>query len=235
MSPASPSLADASGADRSRPTPRQGDQPQPPSRHTPSALALSERRRADCWRNLSLLVCLVALALSYLAIRAGRATEVVHVMDPLGNMYAGPLEPLADSKGFFHVTAVYATNAALQRSPVGFDLSELLKLYYTPRAIAKLQADQKAREPDLRRRNAHWKPILEAVGDPVAAGPQRLVEVQGRLVRAGAYANRSFYEEPRFVCVLTLVRNPNLGQASAYPWVCDDIELKIAEPERRAP
>lgn len=217
-----------------RSTPRPGDQPLPLPKHTPSTLAISERKRADFWKTCSILVCLGALLLSYLIVKAGRATEFVHVMDPLGNMYAGPLEPLADSKKFFNVTAIYATNAALQRSSVGFDVSELLKLYYTPQAVAKLQDDQKSRQDDFRRRNLQWKPIIDSIGDPVVAGSNRIVEIKGRLVMAGAYANRSFYHEPPFTLVLTLIRNPDLGKAGAYPWVCSEADLKIEETEHPA-
>ncbi len=228
-------LEGQSGLDLTRPTPRQGDYPQMNPAFTPSALAISERKRADLWKNCSILVSLTALALSYLTIRAGRATEMVHIMDPQGNMYSGPLEPLANSKQFFNVTAIYATNAALQRSSAGFDLFDLMKLYYTPRAIARLQEDHKKREADLRRRNVQWKPIIDSISDPIPAGATRIIEVRGRLVTAGAYANRSFYEEPAFTLVLALVRNPDLGKAGAYPWVCNDADLKIAAAERKAP
>lgn len=153
-------------------------------------------------------------------------------MDPLGNMYAGPLEPLSDSKKFFNVTAIYATNAALQRSPAGFDLFEVLKLYYSPRAVAKLQEDHKARQDDIRRRNLQWKPIIDAIGDPVPAASSRIVEVRGRVVMAGAYANRSFYDEPSFTLVLTFIRNSDIGKSGAYPWVCNDVDIKIAAAER---
>ena len=182
-----------------------------------------------------MVVCLAALALSYLTIKAGRATEVIHVMDPSGNMYAGPVGPMSESGRFFNVTAIYATNAALQRSAAGFDLFEVLKVYFTPRAIAKLQEDQKQREGDLRRRNVQWKPIIDSIGDPVRTGLARTVEVRGRIVAAGAYANRSFYEEVPFTLVLGLVRNPDLGKSGAYPWICQDAELKINEKPRRKP
>ena len=215
-----------------RPTPRQGDYRQPLPHHTPSVLAVSERARADRWKNIALAACLTASALCYLGIRAGRAPERVFIMDPMGNVYSGPLEPLAASARFFNVTAIYATNAALQRSPAGFDLFELLKLYFTPRAVAKLQEDQKRREDDIRRRNLQWKPIIDAISDPVPAGPNRIVEVRGRLVVAGAYANRSFYEEPPFTLALTFIRNPDLGHAGAYPWVCNDVALRLTSPER---
>jgi hypothetical protein len=217
-----------------RSTPRQGDHPQPASLyHRPSVVAISERKRADFWKNMALGVCLLALLLTFLIVRAARSTELIHVMDPLGNMYAGPVEPLADSKKFFNLSAIYATNAALQRSSSGFDLFELLKLYFTPRAIAKLEDDQKLRQEDIHRRNLQWKPMIDSIGDPVAAGAARLVEVHGRVIVAGAYANRSFYEEIPFVVVLTMIRNADIGKSGAYPWVCNDIDLKLAQPASR--
>lgn len=232
MAPEPAIITESVEAPLTRPTPRQGDYPQPRSHHTPSVLAVSERNRADRWKNIALLLSIGALVISYLTIKAGRTTEVVHVMDPFGNMYAGPVEPLADSKKFFNVTAIYATNAALQRSAAGFDLFDLLKLYYTPRAIAKLEEDHKQRREDARRRNLQWKPIIDSIGDPVPASASRIVEVHGRVIMAGAYANRSFYDEPTFSLVLTLVRNPDLGKAGAYPWVCNDVDLKIANADR---
>lgn len=233
--------ADVSGvtpggyADRVRPTPRQGDHPQPRPRHTPSIVAVSERTRAEAWRTIALVTCAGALLLCYLTIRAARSTEYVHVMDPLGNIYAGPLEPMADSRRFFTTTAIYAANVALQRSPSGFDLPELLKLYYTPRAIAKLQDDQKNREADIRRRNLQWKPIIDSISDPVPAGMRRIVEVRGRIVSAGAFANRSFVTDHPFTLVLTFMRNPDLGKIGAYPWVCNDIDVKIQTAEHARP
>lgn len=222
---------DSQPAGVTRPTPRQGDNRQPLPRHTPGFTAISERKRADRWKAISLVTMAGAMALSYLTIKAGRATEYIHVMDPLGNMYAGPIEPLADSKRFFNVTSVYCTNAALQRSPAGtgFDLPEILKLYYSPNAIAKLQDDQRPRQDDFRRRNMQWKPVIDSVADPVAAGSGRIVEVRGRIVQAGAYANRTFYDEPAFTLVLTFGRNPDIGKAGAYPWICTDFDLKIAQ------
>jgi hypothetical protein len=172
------------------------------------------------------------MAFSYLTIRAARSVDRIHVMDPAGNMYAGPMEALSESKRFFNVTAIYATNAALQRSPAGFDLSELLKLYYTPRAIAKLDEDRKAREKDVRRRNLQWKPIIDSISEPVTAGPARIVEVRGRIVAAGAFASRTFFSEPPFTMVLTLIRNPDLGKTGAYPWVCNDVDLRLQPSDR---
>lgn len=208
-----------------------GENPLPTFRS--SIVAVSERRRAERWKTLALAVSFGSAALTFLTIRAGRATEYVHVMDPLGNMYAGPVEPLSESSRFFSLTAIYATNSALQRSAEGFDLAELLKLYYSPRAIGKLEHDHDGRAKDMKRRNVQWKPIIESISEPVPTGNARMVEVRGRIVTAGAFANRSFFQQPPFALVLTLVRNPDLGKAGAYPWICDDVELKLGDDRPR--
>ncbi len=225
----SPSCAQSAAGPRHPPA--TGENPLPVSR--PSILAVSERRRAERWKSLALAISVLSGVLTLLSIRAGRAPDYVHVMDPLGNMYAGPVEPLADSSRFFSLTAIYATNSALQRSAEGFDLAELLKLYYSPRAIAKLERDQETRAREMKRRNVQWKPLIESISEPVATGAGRMVEVRGRVVTAGAFANRSFFQQPAFTLVLTLVRNPDLGKTGAYPWICDDVEFKLEEARPR--
>lgn len=202
-----------------------------PSRHTPAGLALGEKRRADAWRILSIVVCLASMAGAYLIVRAGRSSERILVLDSQGNVLAGPVEALASSQGFFHTSALCAANAALQRSGAGFDLYELLRLYFGPRALQKLEDDLHRRIEDMRRRNLQQKPIVDSVAAPVVAGDARLVEVRGRLITAGAFGGQAFYQEPAFALLLTYRRNPNLGQVGAYPWICEDVELKIDENE----
>lgn len=220
------SVVSSSPAGR-RSTPRPADRLPSQSAHTPSIVAVTERQRADLWKVVSLAVCLLSFLLAWLSIRAGRATERVLVLDPAGNVYAGPLETLSESRDFFQTTTLFAVNAALQRSPAGFDLYDLLKLYFTPRAVQKLEEDLQRRREDVRTRNLQQKPLIETVGAPVKAGSNRLVEVRGRVVCVGAYAGQSFYDEPPFSMVLVFRKNPNLGKAGAYPWICDDFELRL--------
>jgi hypothetical protein len=195
----------------------------------PSYRALQDRQLAEAWRVVALGACLSALVLSFLIVRAGRSEERVFVLDPAGNVLAGPSESMAESKGFFTLTALYCANTALQRSSEGFDLYELLRLYYTPRAVQKLEEDWQAKRDDAAARNLQQKPLVDSIGDPVRAGAKRIVEVRGRIVSAGAYAGRSFYDELPFVLVLTLRRNPDLGKAGSYPWLCEDFDLTLKE------
>lgn len=192
--------------------------------------ALSEQRRADLWRSIALLTCLAALVLCVLCVRAARSEERILVLDPAGNILSGPTEQLAESRGFFTTTALYCVNTALQRSPEGFDLYELLRVYFSPRAVQRLEEHWQQQKEDAKARNLQQKPVVDTVGEPVKAGSLRVVETRGRLVRAGAYAGRSFYEEVPFILILSFRRNPELGKAAAYPWLCEDVDLEIREP-----
>lgn len=198
----------------------------------PAALAIADRKKAELWRNLSVLVCLLALTVSYLSIREVRAGDRILVLDPAGNLLAGPTEKLSLSKGFFDLTALYCTHACLQRSAEGFDLYELLGLYFSPRAIQKLEEDWQGGRADATARNLQQKPMVDFVGEAVPAGKLRIVETRGRLIRAGAYAGRSFYEEIPFTLVLSFKKNPDLGKTAAYPWLCEDLDLQVGEARR---
>ena len=193
-------------------------------------LALEHRRKAELWKWVALGTCLSALLVCFLSIRELRAEERILVLDAAGNVLSGPVEGLAESKGFFTLTTLYCANTALQRSSEGFDLYELLHLYFSPRAVEKLESHWQAQKEDARARNLQQKPIVDLVGEPVKAGSLRVVEARGRIIRAGAYAGRSFYEEVPFTLVLSFKRNPELGKAGAYPWLCEDLDLETGEP-----
>lgn len=216
-----------------RKTPRQGDYPQPASKHTPTAFAMGERQRADFWKVVAIAVCLAALVMAWAIVQAGRATEKIMVLDGAGNLTVGALEPLSESKGYFSAVSIFASNVALQRSPTGLDLYDMVNLYYTPRAAEKLTADYKKYEADIRKRNLQEKPVIEFIGEPVAAAADRLVEVRGRLIMAGAYSGKVFYDEQEFRLTLTFTRNRNAGNAASYPWVVDEFDLRFDKEGRR--
>ena len=195
----------------------------------PASLAMADRSRAELWKWVSLGTCLTALLVSYLSVRAARAEEHILVLDPAGNVLAGPAEGLAESRGFFTLTTLYCANTALQRSAEGFDLYELLHLYFSPRAVQKLEEHWQGQKEDARARNLQQKPVIDLVGEPVKAGSLRVVEARGRIIRAGAYAGRSFYEEIPFTLVLSFKRNPDLGKTGAYPWICEDLDITTGE------
>ena len=225
----SPASAEATRTPPQRRTDREAHNPKTQYPTQPGYAAMNDRRRADFWRLLAITVSLAALLLSWLIIRAARAEEHVYVLDAAGNVLSGPSERLSESKGFFNLSALYCTNVALQRSPEGFDLYELLHLYFSPKAVDKLEEHWRQRREDMQGRQLQQKPLVDTIRDPVRAGSLRIVEVRGRLVSAGAYAGHGFTDEIPFTLVLSFKRNPDLGKAGAYPWICDQFDLNLKE------
>lgn len=197
--------------------------------------ALADRQRAELWRGLSLGTALFSLVLVWLCLREAHGEQRILVLDAGGNLLAGPAQILSENRDFFTTATLCGTNAALQRSPEGFDLYEMLSLCFSPRAVQSLEDDWQGQREDARARNLQQKPVIETITDPVKAGETRVVKVGGRIIRAGAYAGRSFYEETPFAAVLSFVRNPNLAGANAYPWICDEFELKTGAGTTRDP
>lgn len=223
---------DSNGKNPVRHPPRDVGMADRPAMARPVSLALQDRKKAELWRTLALVICIAAMTLSYLMIRSAREEEHILVLDSAGNILAGPTEALSDSQGFFNLTALYCTHTAFQRSSAGFDLYEMLHLYFSPRAVQKLEEHWQGQKEDAKARNLQQKPVVDLVAEPVKAGSLRIVETRGRLIRAGAYAGRSFYDEVPFILVLSFRRNPDLGKAGAYPWICEDVDIETREPPR---
>jgi hypothetical protein len=173
------------------------------------------------------LACLVALAVSLAQLRS---VERIFVLPGSGGVYAGPLERLDRSRAFFQETALLTTIAALQWSPNGLDLPEFLKLYFDSRAASQVEDLVKGRSDDLRARSLSSKPIVQSVSDPVPDGDARIVEVRGVLSLHGHFSGRAVHEEPGFSLSLRYVRNPDLGTATAYPWIVADFRAELPPP-----
>jgi hypothetical protein len=192
---------------------------------------LSDRRRSARDKNVTIGVLFVGLILVWLSIQAATREQKVMVIDPVGGLTQGPLEPLASSKGFFSITSINATQAALQRSSVGFDLQEMLPVYFSAKARRTLDEDLGARADDVRRRRLSLKPVIDSIALPQTAGDTRVVRVGGRLQTYGAVNGRIFYDEPVFELVLVFRGNADLANKAAMPWIVDEIDLAMNAEE----
>lgn len=214
-----------------RETPREGEglRPRPP--FTPAGHLLSDHQRIKRDKNITIGVLFLGLVLVWLTISSSSGEQKVLVIDPVGGVTQGPLEPLTASKGFFAITSINATQAALQRSSVGFDLQEMLPIYFSAKARHTLEENMSARAEDLRRRRLSTKPVIDSITPPEAAGDTRIVKVGGRLQTSGAVNGRVFYDEPPFELILIYRANPDLSNKAAMPWVADEIELALTSEE----
>lgn len=214
-----------------RETPRQGEGPHRRSTFTPARRLLSDHDRARRDGAIALGVLLAGLLATLWSILAVRSEQRVFVVDPLGGTVQGPLEPLASSRGYFSITSINAAQAALQRSAVGFDLQEMLPLYFSARARRSLDADLEQHLDDLRRRHLTTKPVIDSITPPQPAGNARIVRVVGRLQSTGAVNGRVFYEEPPYELILVYRTNGDISNRASLPWVADEVELARGEAE----
>jgi hypothetical protein len=214
-----------------RSTPREGDSPRGRPAFTPSRRMLSDHQRSLRDKNITMAVLFLGLVVVMLSIYSANATQKIVVIDPLGGVTQGPLEPLAASKGYFSITSINAAQAALQRSSVGFDLQEMLALYFSAKARHTLDEDLRLRFEDFRRRRLTSKPVIDSITPPQPAGDARIVRVSGRLQTTGAVNGRIFYEEPPFELLLVFRANSDLANKAALPWMADEVELALGDTE----
>ncbi len=217
-----------------RETERDGDAVRPRPAFTPAQRWLSEHQRAARTKNVTIAVLLAGLLVSWLTVRAAVSDQKAIVIDPVGGVTVGPLESLSNSRGFFDITTINATQVALQRSTVGFDLQDLLPLYFTSRARRTLDEDQSHRAEEVRRRHLSTKPVISQITPPEPAGDAKIVKVAGKLQITGVVNGRVFYDDPPFELLLVFRSNADLANRAAMPWLVDEIDLAVASSEINA-
>ena len=208
----------------SHPTTR-GETPKGRPGITPLEMFRFEHQKANLayWvAGGSLAFALVVVA--FVSASVGR-TEKVFVLDAAGNVHYGPLVTLSSSLEMLQTVSVLATQTAMSRSSVGFDLPEFTKALFRPIALGKLEEGLDAQTPDLRARALHQKPVITQITGPVSEGSGQRMEVIGKVIRAGIFGGRAIYEEAPFKIVFTFIRNPNIGDVACYPWVVSSLEI----------
>jgi hypothetical protein len=214
-----------------RETPREGESPRPRPPFTPSRFLLTDHQRLVRAKNITIGVLFAGLVLVWLSVTMANVEQKVLVIDPVGGVTQGPLEPLAASKGFFSITSINAVQVALQRSTVGFDLQEMISIYFSARSRQALEEDLGRRWEDIRRRKLTMKPVIDSITPPQSAGDARVVKVSGRLQTTGAVNGRAFYHEPPFELVFVYRTNADLSNKASMPWVVDEFELALGQEE----
>jgi hypothetical protein len=138
-------------------------------------------------------------------------------------MHWGPLEALNPSSTVYTTTALWATQAAFQRSPVGFDLPELVSAYFRADAGDKLKADLKSQMPAILAESLHIKPEISSIQFIRESGIIAIMRVRGQLIRAGNLTEQEMRRPALpFVVNLAIVPNPRLSQKDTVPFVVAD-------------
>ena len=181
------------------------------------------KREKNIWQFLTFASLLAAIgAILYYHSQEGHK-PYVYVVDGAGTMHWGPLEVLNPSSTVYTTTALWATQAAFQRSPVGFDLPELVSAYFRADAGDKLKADLKSQMPAILAESLHIKPEISSIQFIRESGIIAIMRVRGQLIRAGNLTEQEMRRPALpFVVNLAIVPNPRLSQKDTVPFVVAD-------------
>lgn len=187
------------------------------------------KREKNIWQVLAFLSWLVAIGvILYYRSEEGRK-PYVYVVDGAGTIHFGPLEALNPTSTVYTTTALWATQALFQRSPVGYDLPELISAYFRADAADKAKADLKAQMPAITAESLHLKPevasiqFIKETGNKVA-----VMRVRGQIIRAGSLTEQEMRRPALpFVLNLAIVPNPRLSQKDTVPFVVSDFSSFI--------
>jgi hypothetical protein len=152
----------------------------------------------------------------------------VYVIDGAGTLHFGPLEVLSPASTVYTTTALWATQAAFQRSPVGFDLPELVSAYFRADAGEKLKKDLETQMPTITAESLHNKPQISTIQFIKESGKVAIMRVRGQLTRAGNLTEQEMRRPALpFVLNLAIVPNPRLSQKDTVPFVVSDYNAYI--------
>jgi hypothetical protein len=186
------------------------------------------KREKNIWQVFAFASLLVAIG-AILYFRSQEGTKpYVYVVDGAGTMHFGPLELLNPASSVYTTTALWATQAAYQRSPVGFDLPELVSAYFRADAGEKLKDDLKAQMPTITAESLHIKPEISSIQFIKESGKVAIMRVRGQLTRAGNLTEQEMRRPALpFVLNLAIVPNPRLSQKDNVPFVVSDYKAFI--------
>lgn len=186
------------------------------------------RREKNVWQLVAFLSLAGALGAVLFFHHQERAKPYVFVVDGAGTMHFGPMELLQPTAPIYTTTALWATQALLQRSAVGFNLPELVNAYFRADAAQKAKADLDAQMPVLQAEQMHTFPEINEIRLVRESGVVVVMKAKGQLIRSGNLSEQELRRPALpFELNLMVVPNPRLGQKDAVPFVVSNFALKI--------
>ena len=186
------------------------------------------KREKNIWQVIAFASLLAAIgAILFFHSQEG-AKPFVYVVDGAGTIHFGPLEVLNPTSTVYTTTALWATQAAFQRSPVGFDLPELVSSYFRADAGVRLKNDLQSQMPTITAESLHIKPEIESIQFIKEQGKVAIMRVRGQLTRAGNLTEQEMRRPALpFILNLAIVPNPRLSQKDTVPFVVSDYKAFI--------
>ena len=139
-----------------------------------------------------------------------------------GSLLVSPLVDPGSSNELIELTATWAAQSLLDRSPTGFDNDRLLQITFLKKAYDKAQAEWNGvkgqfSEKALREKVEIGKIQAQAVGAGIIDA-----RVEGQVILTGVLNGEPIQETQPLAVAFTLGRNPDLGRNRRYPLAVRD-------------
>ena len=181
-----------------------------------------QRTIAWCVAVVSLLFACVMMYLTYAEVNKKMR---VMVIDSADTVHLGVASKVNLKSPLFESVAIWGTQALLQRSPVGYDLPEMLDALFTKDARKKANESLSAQMQDIEERSIHQKPEISKYTALKEEGDTRLIKVEGSVIRTGNYDDVPISESQPFELLMEIVRNPNLNSRKQYPYLVKNFKI----------
>lgn len=205
----------------------------------PIRQAIVFKREKNFWQLATFLSWIVAIGVILYSRAEEGKKPYVYVVDGAGTIHFGPLEVLNPTSSVYTTTALWAAQAFFQRSPVGFDLPELISAYFRADAADKAKNDLKAQMPSITAESLHQKPEISSIQFIKESGKIAVMRVKGQIIRAGSLSEQEMRRPALpFVLNLAIVPNPRLSAKDTVPFVVSDFGAYVdyaANNEQQSP
>lgn len=156
--------------------------------------------------------------------------ERVFVIDGAHTMHIGPLETISKNSGyeFLRNFGLIVNQVILDRTPEGLGLPELAKHVFRKDALQKLNDDVKSHLEEFKTKNIHQKG--EVISTEVFFDQNiPVIKLDGEAILGGVYEGVPLVHGQRYQLLFKLVKNNNLSESGAYPFIVSDFKIKWAE------
>ena len=189
---------------------------------------LSELSSKRLWMGISALLLVINVVSPIILVKLLSKDQLVIAIDGANTFHIGPGADFVQSDQLITTHGVLAALALLQRSPIGFDLPEMLQQLFTPGAKEKATKELATVMDELKSKNERWRPEVSKVEMGSIEGDRLFaLRVTGQLLKNGVAAGQAYEVPYNFTLLLRFVRNPKLTQNAKYPLVVYDFEFRL--------
>jgi len=185
------------------------------------ARTLAKGRKTANWLSIALVASVlfnIATPIYYSV--QSKAKEKVVVFDlASGSLLLSPLVDPGDSKDILDISASWAAESILDRSPAGLDHDDLVGILFNSETANKVRDEFGAVRQQYIEKNLRSHLEIKSIdAQPVGRGIIK-AKVAGQVVLTGTVHGQAIQEVQPVTLELSLARNPDLGRNKRYPLV----------------